>query len=506
MRKRRLWAAALTVSMLALTACGGKSENTDGQATVAGGTTAGGTTAVEEEEGTAEPITFLTKDYYIMPEMADMLSEQFKEKTGAELKISHVPNNNWEEKITATFVSGSMPDIARLPADIYPFVKQDFLVPLDEYIEGNPGVKAVLEANPEVLKPYQFFGKTYGMSISNQKYMAMWVRTDWLDQLGITMPANMEELENMLVLFRDSDLDGNGKQDTIPLTLSAVLKDQDMFAASFGTRNEVFMKDGKAVIPFVTEDYKKYLDYMKHLYAENLIDLEMPTNTSYGAVRTKFINSEAGAIIMWDDIYDTLKLGLEKGGMTDASLEYINPYKTDSGVFGMSYYEADSPIGITSQCKDPKRAFDTFFTWFLTDPDAIISTSRGVEGYSFDIVEGVCVPNMDNNGVGFRGQSFPPVNTAFEYPFTFDDITAKEYESITTLAEQGKSFGSSVVTEIPSKEFSSYYNIKGDLTAKATELYHNYVLGNITYDEYLNNFNKYSAEIGLEEIVAEINK
>lgn len=44
------------------------------------------------------------------------------------------------------------------------------------------------------------------------------------------------------------------------------------------------------------------------------------------------------------------------------------------------------------------------------------------------------------------------------------------------------------------------------MTAKVTELYHNYVLGNIEYEEYLNSFNKYASEIGLEEIIAEMNK
>ncbi len=87
-----------------------------------------------------------------------------------------------------------------------------------------------------------------------------------------------------------------------------------------------------------------------------------------------------------------------------------------------------------------------------------------------------------------------------------DRITAKEYESITSLADLGKNLGDLVVTEMPEKEFSSYYNIKGDLTAKVTELYHNYVLGNIEYEEYLNSFNKYASEIGLEEIIAEMNK
>lgn len=505
MKKRNLMMVAGCAMALGLTACGGgaeeetaKKEETKQEAA------ADGTEAAEGSE--VSTVTFLTKDYYTQPEVADMLSEQFKEKTGKELVISHVPNNNWEEKITATFVSGAMPDIARLPADVYPFVKQEFLVPLDEYIEGNEAVKAILEANPEVIKPYQYFGETYGMSITNQKFMASWVRTDWLDKLGMSAPTSMEELENMLVAFRDNDLDGNGKNDTIPLTLSAVLKDQDMFAASFGTRNEVFMKDGKAVVPFTTEEYKEYMDYMKHLYDEKLIDLEMPTNTSYGAVRTKFINGEAGAIIMWDDIYDTLKNGLAKGATPDADLTYIKPFDTEKGTYGLSYYEADSPIGITTQCENPKEVFDTFFTWLLTDPDAIISTSRGVEGYHFDVVDGKCVPNTDNNGLGFRGQSFPPVNREFEYPFTFDDVTQKEYDGIIELAELAEPFGEKVTTTAPEKKFTSYWNIKTDLTAKVTELFHNYMIGNIGYEEYLDGFNQYASEIGLDGIVAEINQ
>lgn len=501
MKKRKVLALA-GVTALVLTAC------SSGGDTAASGevqSTAGQTAEAGTEAG-GETITFLTKDYYSQPEVADMLSEQFKEKTGKNLEISHVPSNNWEEKITATFVSGSMPDIARLPADIYPFVKQEFLVPLDSYIEENEAVKAVLEKNPEVLKPYQFFGETYGMSVTNQKYMAAWVRTDWLEKLGIGMPTNMDEFVNMLKLFRDSDLDGNGKDDTIPLTLSAVLKDQDMFAASFGTRNEVFMKDGKAVLPFTTEEYKEYMDFMKYLYEERLIDLEMPTNTSYGAVRTKFINGEAGAIIMWDDIYDTLKMGLEKGATPNATLTYVTPFETEKGIFGLSYYEADSPIGITTQCENPKETFDAFFTWLLTDEDAIISTSRGVEGYHFDVKDGLCVPNMDNTGLGFRGQSFPPVNTEFEYPFEFDEITQNEYDGILKIAEEAKKFGDKVTTTAPDKEFSSYYNIKTDLTAKVTELFDNYVIGNISYDEYLNGFNQYAQECGLEDMIAEMNQ
>ncbi|RAP74733.1 extracellular solute-binding protein [Paenibacillus montanisoli] len=457
------------------------------------------------EEVKLTSISFLTKDYYKDPEVAQMLSDQFKSKTNIALEIKHIPQNNWEDKVTASFVSGDMPDIARLPANPYPYVKQDFLVPLDDFIQNNAKVKAILDANPNVVEPFKFFGKTYGISVTNQKYMSMWLRSDWLNKLGVQQPKTMDELVQILTKFRDGDLDNNGKDDTIPLTLSAVLKDQDMFAAYFNTRNEIYMKDGKAVVPFLTPEYKEYLDFMKKLYSERLIDLEMPTNTSYGAVRTKFMNGEAGGIIMWDDVYDTLKEGLDKN-FKDANLEFIKPFEGDKGVFGLSYYEADSPIGITKASEHPKETFDAFFTWLLTDPQAVISTSRGIEGYHYKLVDGKLLPIEDKGGVGFRGQSFPPLDRNFKYPFTFDEETQGEYDSIIEIAKLGESYKDKVATDLPSSEFALYSNVVDDLKTKVTEQFHNYVIGNLDYDSYVKNFTAYAKEINLQAAIDEINK
>lgn len=450
-------------------------------------------------------ISFLTKDYYTNPDVAQMLSTQFMSKTGIDLKIKHIPQNNWEDKVTASFVSGDKPDLARLPANPYPLVKQDFLVPLDDYINGNAKVKAVLDANPNVLTPFKYLGKTYGISVTNQKYMNLWLRTDWLDKLGVKQPKTMDELVQILTQFRENDLDSNGKKDTIPLTLSAVLKDQDMFAAYFNTRNQIYMKDGKAVVPFLTPEYKEYLDFMKKLYSEQLIDLEMPTNTSYGAVRTKFMNGKAGAIIMWDDIYDTLKEGIDKN-FKGADVAFVKPFEGAKGVFGLSYYEADSPIGITRASKHPKETFDAFFTWLLTDPEAIVSTSRGIEGYHYKIDNGALVANVDNGGVGFRGQSFPPLNRDFKYPFTFDQETQGEYDAIIEIAKLGETYKDKVVTDAPSSSFTLYSNVSNDIKSKVTDLFHNYVMGKIDYDGYVSKFTSYAKEINLQAVVDEINK
>ncbi len=501
-QKLSLVLCALLTASIALSSCGSDAGTGSGSNPSATSSDA----SSQQPEAALDEITFLTKDYYTTPEYAQKLEAMFQEKTGVTLTIKHVPSNNWEEKITASFVSGDLPDIARISNDVYPMVKQEFIVPLDSYIAENAAMSDLFEQNSGVIEPFQFFDSTYAVSVTNQKSMNVWVRGDWMDELGVESPNSMEEFTNLLTLFRDSDLDGNGKDDTIPLTLSATLKDYDCIAAAFGVRGEIFMKDGKAYNPFPTEDFKEYMDYMKMLYEEGLIDKEAPTNTSYGTIRTKFHTSVAGSIIMWDDIYDNLKNGLVDSNTPNGTVEPLKAFETDKGMFGYSYYEADSPIAITSGCENPKEVFDTFFTWYFTDPDAIMATSRGIEGYSYDIVDGTMVPNQDNGGVGFKGQSMPPVMKDFEYPFNLGEVNQAEYDYILELGKIAEQNLDKIQTTPPSHSCTAYYNIKGDLLAKMQDLFFNYMMGKINYDEYLAAYNDYAAEINLDSILAEINQ
>ncbi|MEG1924841.1 MAG: extracellular solute-binding protein [Ruthenibacterium sp.] len=495
MKTGKIFLSAVLAGALTLTtACGATPSPSD--ATVSGG--------APEEKVALSNISFMTKDYYAVPEIGQKLSELFEADTGTALEIVQIPSNNWEEKVTASFVSGDMPDVVRLPENPYAFVKQDFLLPLDEYIEANPAIKALLEANPEVTKPFQYFGKTYAISINNQKFMTMWMRDDWLKATGLAMPTTMDELLEVLRAFRDMDLDGNGKNDTIPLTLPTVLQTQDMFASYFGTRNEVYIKDGKAVVPYRTEEYKEYLAFIKMMYDEKLLDQEMPTNTSFGSVRTKFNTGLAGSVIMWDDSYSSLTDGLKKSGFEDARAVYVPAFKSEKGAFGLSYFQADSPIGLTAACKNPQEVFNTFFNWYFTTENGIISTTMGIPNYNFDVVDGVAIPNVDNGGIGFRGQSMPPIDRNFEYPFKFNEVTDAKYKNIVALATSGDNLGELVRTTFPASDKIEFTGIADDLKAKVTELFHNYVIGNIDYDQYLAAFEAYAKEINLDTIVEAI--
>ena len=316
------------------------------------------------------------------------------------------------------------------------------------------------------------------------------------------MPTNLDEFVEMLRAFRDSDLDGNGKNDTIPLTMPATLQPMDMFAAFFGTRNEVYMEDGKAVVPYRTEEYKEFMEFMKTLYDEGLIDKEIPTNTAYGTIREKFNTGVAGAAVMWDDSSSSFINGLAKSGI-EGEIAYMPAFKNEDGdgAMGLSYFAADSPICLTTACENPQEVFDTFFDWYLTSENGIVSTSVGLEGYSFEVVDGQVIADPEK-GIGFHGQSFPPVDMDYEYPFQFDETYQFKYDCISEMANTGAEMSDLVNTKFVPSDNTDFANISGDLTAKMQELFHGYLVGNTDYEGYLAAFETYAAEIGLDEAVA----
>ena len=115
------------------------------------------------------------------------------------------------------------------------------LLPLNDLIdEYAPNLKAALEEHPEfreyLTAPdgniYTFFTTDCGLHMPNRR--KMFVKKDWLnayrESVGDeTAPNTVEEFEEMLVFFRDSDLNGNGAQDEIPLIGSTNVEDEPLY-------------------------------------------------------------------------------------------------------------------------------------------------------------------------------------------------------------------------------------------------------------------------------------
>lgn len=145
-----------------------------------------------------------------------------------------------------------LPDVfqvgdTQLLADLYESGK---IQPIDEVIEkyASPRLKEIFEEHSDAFNQATFDGKRYGLprfSGGNGSESVMWIRQDWLDNLGLEAPTTIEELEKVMDAFVNQDPDGNGVDDTIGLTI--VAGDQGFGRTNIGDASPIFAAFGNAV-------------------------------------------------------------------------------------------------------------------------------------------------------------------------------------------------------------------------------------------------------------------
>ena len=82
-----------------------------------------------------------------------------------------------------------------------------------------PNIKAYFDENPDQRKALEWIdGKIYYIPCIGDGDVSMgwFIREDWLDNLGLEMPKNVDEYYNVLKAFKTQDPNGNGIDDEIP--------------------------------------------------------------------------------------------------------------------------------------------------------------------------------------------------------------------------------------------------------------------------------------------------
>lgn len=118
----------------------------------------------------------------------------------------------------------------------------------------------------------------------------LWLRKDWLDNLGLKEPSTMDEVADVLRAFIENDPDGNGQADTVGLAVLPTVYGGypnnhfavDNIFTAFDAYPEVWITDseGKAVYGSVQPEMKDGLQLLADWYAEGLIDKEFTTRTT----------------------------------------------------------------------------------------------------------------------------------------------------------------------------------------------------------------------------------
>ena len=290
MKKKKILALMMAVSMAgSLAACGGGDSSK--------GTSKGGASEGSTEDGMVE-LTYMHKlngtEKYVGDDDINnnVWTRCYQDDLGIKLNYTiAAAGDDYTQKLTMAIASNELPDLMDLPpeefselanagmlADITDSYEKDASDLLKQTIEVDGGIQ---------LASAKVDGKLYGLpqlSAADGTCDLLWIRTDWLENLGLKAPTTMDELIEVAKAFRYNDPDGNGQDDTWGIGFQKAIVSEDGaspgsyegFFAAYGAYAKAWVKgdDGKITYSGINNGIKDALTQLNQMYEDGLIDPE----------------------------------------------------------------------------------------------------------------------------------------------------------------------------------------------------------------------------------------
>jgi len=215
-------------------------------------------------------------------------SRLYEQVLGIKIKYDWIAKGDlYYQKLGVALASEDIPAVVRVNAQQLRLLSNAGLIQdLSEVYEkyATPLTKQIL--SQEGTGPFDaatIDGKLMGIpetgsSIEGAQFI--WIRTDWLDRLGMKPPRTMNDLLTISKAFTEKDPDQNGDNDTFGLALTEYLWDPVMgitaFMAGYDAFPNIWIKDdsGKLTYGGIQPEVKEALKVLQGMYRKGQIDSE----------------------------------------------------------------------------------------------------------------------------------------------------------------------------------------------------------------------------------------
>ncbi|MBP1994063.1 extracellular solute-binding protein [Paenibacillus eucommiae] len=319
-------------------------------------------------------------------ETLDEIRQYIKEQTGVEV-IEIVPPKGSEADRLNLLLAGNEPlDIYIGTMDLHQASGGAF--PLNKLLDNHgQAIRALWpdnwsRASWEALQTSD--GELWALPISPPMAgEALTIRKDWLDEVGLPVPTNLEEFEAVLKAFKEKDPVGNGE--TIPLITS--------FAEMNRTLAGLFMDNGYGnwidaegkVRPTVQNpDYETFVKKMADWFKKGYIYRE-----SFSSDGTRVIElvraNRVGSAATWHS--RTFAQTMAIRGTLDQDAEYVvADLQGPKGYGRMVGGVGKAGTMINKNAKNPEGAI-RYINWLQSDVDNYLTGYYGLQGKHWEWVD-----------------------------------------------------------------------------------------------------------------------
>ncbi|MEZ3471537.1 MAG: extracellular solute-binding protein [Lachnospiraceae bacterium] len=476
MRKRKIGAVLLAVTMLAgiLGGCGNNSTNSPASADTGDTVSTSGTSEVSGEaentpvnNGEVIELTFFHADGNQEDPWTDPVAQAITEKTGVKLKTTYpIGGNDQSEAVALMIAEQKYPDLIFAKGSANNLIEADALIDMSELIEQyGPNIKKLYGDEFDKLKQSAEDPSIYQLSayaVGGEKFKdcgAAQLQWDVVKANDYKLPETLDEFETMIKSYLAASPKTEDGLDRIGITLSTadwhwlITLGNPAGAIADGAPDNgqwIVDENNQAMYKFRSEKEREYFRWLCRMYNEGILDPEFATQTHEDYI-AKIASGRVVALFDKDwDYQDGEKVLKADGklGATYCGLPLTMDKATKSPVLMYQGLTTGTGIAISSSCADPVKAIQ--FIDFLCSDEGQVLTHWGVEdvnyfidesGHRFRTDEEIEASQNDkdyqkNTGVGFHNYPFPTYGDGIKDPTGSTYTTTSESSVIGEYNEE----------------------------------------------------------------------
>ncbi|THF76722.1 extracellular solute-binding protein [Cohnella fermenti] len=466
-----LLAAGLLAGLLA--GCSGNGNNENSSPAPSGTSPGSSSPAATSTPKEIEEVSVLVYDRGNMPSSEGSLEDNWftkelnkrtEEQLGIHVKFVPVPNAQREQKLAALLAAGDAPDISYTydQAMLKNYSKNGGLADIAPLLdEFGPDIKT--NVGEDRLEASKIDGQLTRV-FANEPLPAdtTWIRTDWLDKLGMSMPTNVDEFYNYLKAVKEKD-PGNVGENLVPFMIPA--QGDTPFQRIENIILQGFLQEPPTTERIGSEPFqlwpetKETFRFLNKLYNEGLMG-QLILDKDQSQYKQKLVRGEIGATpnfphYMYATGYGDLLTTMQKN-VPGSNFAGSFPWKSTAGaepIYELFLNSLDNSMTffIPKATKHLEAAVKLLN--YMTTDDFVNLAAGGLEGTDYNVIDGLITPidqEKFKERVGWLAGNYNlPVK-----PYATDAEKYKRYIASQFSKQAGEDFVKNTVYGEPARKYS----------------------------------------------------
>lgn len=323
------------------------------------------------------------------------------------VKVTYVPIPRTKdiETLNTMLASKDAPDLifTKDYAAAYSFYSRGLLQEIPQATLEKYGKDLQSYIGKDILKYGAIDGKQYFITAKkplNGGFSAS-IRKDWLDKLGLKVPASTDELYTTLKAFKEKDPGSLGTGNVVPMGIDSITGNSAWFS-DYGFRpdnvsEEEFAMYSDNTLPALSwGPDKDALKFFNKLYSEGLISQNFDLDVDGKILKSGISNGKVGVfyspVLKNSQVLDSLLQNVPTARLAPVAALQAHGKKIN----GYSDYPFGMLSGISKSSKNPE-AIIKFLNW-MSQKDVLFTLQNGFENINYETKYGLPVPKEDYNG------------------------------------------------------------------------------------------------------------